>query len=74
MQGTPEEWAVMFEPPRRASWPGPMTRLERLAERMGVDSHEYRELLQDAVQGRLRARGAAWERLDNRLDKRANGR
>jgi hypothetical protein len=30
--------------PRRRSWPGPVTRLEQLAEAAGIDGDEYRML------------------------------
>jgi hypothetical protein len=59
--------------PRRRSWPGPPTKLERIAERSGIDGEEYRLLLADAIQARRREVGAAWERFDNLLDKHANG-
>jgi hypothetical protein len=62
-----------FEAPRRRSWSGPMTRLERIAENAGIDGDEYRFLLADAIQARRREVGAAWERLDTMLDKRADG-
>ena len=45
--------------PRRRSWPGPVTRLERIAEAAGFDSEEYRLLLAEAIQARRRERGAA---------------
>jgi len=58
--------------PRRRSWPGPPTKLERIAERAGIDGDEYRLLLSEAIQARRREVGAAWEALDKRLDKRAD--
>jgi len=57
--------------PRRRSWPYEPTNLERLAEAAGIDGNEYRLLLAEAIQARRRVRGAAWERLDNRFEKRA---
>ena len=47
-----------WQPPRR-SWPWPPTRLEVLANRLGIDDEELRELLKGEVQRRLRERGAA---------------
>jgi hypothetical protein len=41
------------------------------ANAAGMDDEELRSLLHDAVQERLRERGAAWERLDTTLEKRA---
>jgi hypothetical protein len=61
-----------WEPPRR-SWPHPPTELEVLATRAGLDDEELRALLHDAIQQRLREKGQACERLDNRLEKRENG-
>jgi hypothetical protein len=55
------------------SWPGPPSELEVMARRAGVGDEELRELLRDEIQRRLRERGEAWERLDNRLEKRENG-
>jgi hypothetical protein len=68
---SPEEWERLFGPPRRRSWPWPPTRLERLAETMGVHDEELRSLLRDATQARLRERGEAWHKLDVTLEKRA---
>jgi hypothetical protein len=62
-----DEWSQ----PRRRSWPYAPTRLERLAEKEGVDPDLFRWLLADAIQERLCTRGRAWEALDNRLEKRA---
>lgn len=60
-----------WAPPYR-SWPHPPTELEVLATRMGIGDEELRELLRDEIQRRLRERGAAWEKLDNRLEKRSS--
>jgi hypothetical protein len=65
--------ADLFEEPKRRSWPGPVTRLERIAEKAGVDPEEYRLWLEAEIQRRLRARGDAWKQLDETLEKRANG-
>jgi hypothetical protein len=62
-----------FEEPKRRSWPGPVTRLERIAERAGLNGDEYRMLLREAIQARLREKGEAWERLDRTLEMRENG-
>jgi hypothetical protein len=56
--------------PRRRSWPGPVTRLEQLAEAAGIDGDEYRMLLAEAVQARLRERGDAWRNLESTLEER----
>jgi hypothetical protein len=60
-------------PRRRRSWPWPATRLEVIAQRMGIDDEELRQLLRDAIQRRLRERGEAWEKLDRVLEMRAKG-
>jgi hypothetical protein len=60
-----------WEPPYR-SWPAAPSWLEELAVRANVSDEELRELLRAAVQERLRERGEAWGRLDERLEKRAN--
>jgi hypothetical protein len=61
-------------PSPRRSWPGPMSRLERLGERAGIDADELRASLHWQIQVRLRERGLAWETLDRVIEKRANGR
>jgi hypothetical protein len=59
-------------PPYR-SWPYPPSELEVLARRAGVSDEELRESLHEQIQLRRRERGAAWERLDNLIEKRASG-
>lgn len=49
------------------------SRLELLALELDIDPDALRERLRGEVQERLRARGLAWEKLDTRLEKRANG-
>ena len=68
-------WATdeFLPEPRRRTWPYAPTKLERLAEAAGIDGDEYRLLLAEAIQARRRERGAAWERFDNLLEKRATG-
>jgi hypothetical protein len=51
---------------------GAPTRLELLADELGVDTDTYRDLLRDEIARRRREVGAAWERLDNRLEKQEN--
>jgi hypothetical protein len=43
-----------------------------LAERLGLGDEELRQLLRDEIQRRLREKGEAWERLDNRLERRVD--
>jgi hypothetical protein len=66
-------WASsnFWVPPYR-SYPHPPTQLEQLASRLGISDEDLRASLREQIQRRLRERGAAWEALDNRLDKRAD--
>ncbi len=49
------------------------TELELLAEALGLDADSVRAHLRDEVQRRLRAKGAAWERLDRTIEGRNGG-
>jgi len=49
---------------------GAPTRLEVLAEELGVDAGTYRGLLRDEIKRRRREVGAAWEGLDRTLQHR----
>jgi hypothetical protein len=57
-------------PRQRRSWPGPVTKLERIAAKAGLEGDEYRDLLWTAIQRRRRERGEAWEKLDRTLEMR----
>ena len=50
------------------------SRLELLALELDIDPDALRQRLRDEIQRRRREVGAAWEKLDNRLEKRGNGR
>jgi hypothetical protein len=54
--------------------PPPPTRLELIAEELGIAPDEYRAWLGAEVQRRLRERGEAWDVLDTTLRTRENGR
>jgi len=62
-----------WQPPYR-SYPHPPTELEQMASRLGIDDDEFRALIHDAIQRRLREKGEAWDKLDRTLEMRANGR
>jgi len=49
---------------------GAPSRLELLADELGVDADTYRDRLRDEIQRRRREVGAAWEGLDRTLQNR----